>query len=131
MSPYSKEGFDFICRVAKAVGKDYGDCLLVVDEVDFYVQPGYAPGPFSELVRIGRHWGVEMICMARRPASVWRNLTANADHLCVFLTHEPRDITYLSEFLTRPVAESLRVLDKFCFIQYSNGEVTRGRTSLL
>ncbi len=117
-------GFSWACRVAYAAR----DLMLVCEEVDFYIKANYAPEPFSLLVRYGRHKGVAMTCISRRPPDLWRNLTANADSIFSFQTIEPRDIRYLAEFMGAQNAEGLRSLGKLEYIKYCNGEVSHGRT---
>ena len=116
-------GFDWACRVAYEVG----NLTLVCEEVDFYITAAHAPRPFSRLVRYGRHRGVAMVCISRRPPDLWRNLTAQADRIFCFRTIEPRDIKYLSEFMGTDTAARLRDLKPLHFICYHNGEVTHGR----
>ena len=118
------DGFMWACRAAYAAQ----DCVLVVEEVDFYIKAGSAPTPFSLLVRYGRHKGVEMICIARRPPDLWRNLTANADNIYSLRTIEPRDIRYLSDFIGTDAAFQLKGLKDLEYVCYSRGKVTRGKT---
>lgn len=118
------EGFRWACDVAYAVG----DLALVVEEADFYITAWRAPECFEKLVRYGRHRGVEMICVSRRPPDLWRNLTANADYLCVFRTTEPRDIRYLQEFMGE-AALRLKVIKEFEYLRWHNGEVSHEKTA--
>lgn len=118
------EGFDWACRTAYAAG----DLMFVVDEVDFYIKAGFAPKPFSKLVRYGRHKGVAMMCISRRPPDLWRNLTANTDNIYSFFMHEPRDLKYLADFMGDENAQKLKTLGKLEYMHYRNGEVRRGKT---
>jgi DNA helicase HerA-like ATPase len=67
----------------------------------------------ENLIRYGRHQDVELIGISRRPAEVNRDLTANANEIYIFRTHEPRDIAYFREILGSDVADSLPSLPKF------------------
>lgn len=118
----AEEGFTWACRVAYAAG----GLTLFIDEIDFYIKANYAPEPFSMLVRYGRHKSVEMICIARRPPDLWRNLTANADGIYCFRTIEPRDLKYLGEFIPG-AAVSLPALKPFHYVCYYNGEIAGGK----
>jgi len=120
--PDAIDGFDWACRAAYAVG----NMLLLVEEADFYIKAGSAPQCFSLLVRYGRHRGVEMICISRRPPDLWRNLTANSDQLYCFRSHEPRDIKYLSAYMGK-AAEMLPHLKPFHYLQYDNGIIKNGK----
>jgi len=117
-------GFDWACRVAYAAE----NLVLVVEEVDWYVKAGYAPVPFGKLVRYGRHKSVEMICIARRPPDMWRNLTANADNLFMLRTTEPRDLKYIEEFIGKESSLQLKTLKDLEYLCYKMGVVSRGRT---
>lgn len=119
------DGFSWACRAAYAAE----DLILVCEEVDYYIKANYAPPPFSLLVRYGRHKGVEMVCVSRRPPDMWRNLTANANNIIAFRTVEPRDVRYLAEFIGEKTAARLRELKTLEYIRWSDGEVSRGRTS--
>lgn len=119
----AQDGFVWACKAAYAAQ----DLMLFCEEVDFYIKANYAPEAFSVLVRYGRHKGVAMMCISRRPPDLWRNLTANADSLYIFQTTEPRDIRYLSEFMGGE-AERLKGLGKLEYLCYRNGETTNGRT---
>lgn len=120
-------GFDWACRVARAVR----NATLMVDEVDNYVTAGGAPPPFDWLVRYGRHNGVELVCIARRPPDVWRNLTANADYIYAFYTIEPNDVRYFEKYIGQSSARGLRDLKPYNYLCYNaleRGAITYGKT---
>jgi hypothetical protein len=53
---------------------------------------------FIDIVNFGRNRGISMICVAKRPAQVTRDLTSQADVIISFRQDEPRDIQYLKDF---------------------------------
>ena len=119
-----EKAYHYACKAAWA----YRDMVLVCEEVSWYIKAGHAPKPFQTLVRFGRHRGVEMFCISRRPQELWRELTANCDNIYSFFTIEPRDIKYLADFMGEMNAEKLKELKKLEYIHYKNGEVRRGKT---
>ena len=96
--------FPDICTLVK----QKGNCLFVVDEIDMISSPTSIPKELDYLIRYGRHHSVDLITTARRPAEMHRNLTANADDIYVYHTHEPRDLSYLSRFLDIEVIGGLK-----------------------
>ena len=101
--------FPFIARVACEVG---ALCLLA-EEISWAISPARMDPAIENLIRYGRHQDVELIGISRRPAEVNRDLTANANEIYIFRTHEPRDIAYFREILGSSVADSLPALAKF------------------
>jgi len=62
------------------------------------------PSPdFIDLVNFGRNKGISLICTAKRPAQVNRELTAQADIIVSFRQDEPLDIEYLQDFCGKDV----------------------------
>lgn len=81
--------------------------VLWVDEVDRYCGPHRINDAFKWILNYGRHREISTIGLARRAASVHRDLTANADWIAVHQTRENRDLLYLSEFMDINGLESL------------------------
>lgn len=106
--------FFWVSRIIESIG----NICFVAEEVDFFISPQKLDPAFSRLIRYGRHRGVEMICISRRPAEVNRNLTAQASRLFIFRMHEPRDIAYFRT-LIGPVAEKIPSLPDFTPLEYS------------
>lgn len=96
--------FTISCRLADV--NDYLDLfevafelpgvLLVFEEVSFYCSAYALPAELSTIVRYGRNRSIDQIYIARRPAEVHRDLTAQSDVIVSFVQHEPRDVAYLS-----------------------------------
>ncbi len=99
------------------------DCLVCVDEVDFFANVRQIDPAISHLVNYGRHQGVSLLFAARRPAAVPRELTAQCDELIIFRTVEPRDIAYFVEFIG-DAAEELSELPDFQALVWQDGEIT-------
>ena len=86
-----------------------GFCVFV-DEVDKYADPkkkgGVVPG-LLELANYRRHLGIDLIFVARRAARVDRDLTALADTVHLFHTHEALDLKYMRDNFGKDVAARL------------------------
>lgn len=63
--------------------------------------------------RKGRHYMLSLFMAAQRPSSVAREVTALADHLYMFAQGEKRDIDYIADCVSRPVADRVRRLKKW------------------
>lgn len=101
--------FPFIARIACEIGA----LTLLAEEISWAISPAKMDAGVENLIRYGRHQDVELIGISRRPAEVNRDLTANANEIYIFRTHEPRDIAYFREILGSSVADSLPSLAKF------------------
>lgn len=72
--------------------------LVVIEEASMFASPSSLPPEIAQLIRYGRHRSIDQIYIARRPAELHRDVTANADLLITFQTQEPRDLLYLRGF---------------------------------
>lgn len=70
----------------------------MVDEVDRYCTAGHSDENLRWIIDYGRGQRISLIGLARRPARVSRDLSANADWIVAFQTQEPRDLDYLNDF---------------------------------
>ena len=100
--------FPWLARIAFELG---GLCL-VAEEISWAISPAKMPVEIEALIRYGRHRDVELLGISRRPAEVNRDLTANANEVYIFRTHEPRDIKYFRDVIGS-VADTLPNLPAF------------------
>ena len=101
--------FPVFCAWTARVGR----LLVVVDEVNLYCKPGWAPPELLELLRIGRHAQVDLFVAARRPAEISRDITAQADEVRSFRTCEPVDLEWFRRYCGTRFAEGLPRLGKW------------------
>lgn len=87
--------FPWLARIAYEVGA----LCLVAEEISWAISPAKMPVEVETLIRYGRHRDVELVGISRRPAEVNRDLTANANDVYIFRTHEPRDIAYFKSLI--------------------------------
>lgn len=85
--------------------------MLYVDEADRLCSPHRLPHGLFRAVNYGRHFGVSMIFVSRRPRRLHRDMTANADRIFVGKTQEPADLDYLAEFITRELSERAKAIE--------------------
>jgi energy-coupling factor transporter ATP-binding protein EcfA2 len=78
---------------------------VLLDEVDRMCSPSTIPEGLRRLVNYGRHFNVSLVAVARRPRQMHRDVTANADRICIGQTQEPRDLDYLAEFIGQELAD--------------------------
>jgi hypothetical protein len=72
--------FDYICGIVLATG----DMTLIVDEVDQYQTSHYIPPNFKKILKIGRHHGINIIMIARRPKEINPLLRSQASRFIIF-----------------------------------------------
>jgi energy-coupling factor transporter ATP-binding protein EcfA2 len=101
-----KREWPWVCRIAFALG----DMMLCAEEVDQATSAGYSGPEFGNLLRRGRHRGVSVIGISRRPAEIPRELTANAYRIVAFRSTEPRDLAYYRAVMGEAAAERIRTL---------------------
>lgn len=100
---------------------------LVLDEADA-IRIADAPC-FNELIRYGRNKGIDLITGCRRPAELDKNITAGADVIYCFTTHEIRDIDYFRSKFGDDFAEMLPTLPNYHGIYIDYNEHTTGTYS--
>lgn len=93
---------------------------LIIDECDA-IRIADAPC-FNELIRYGRNKGIDLITGCRRPAELDKNITAGADVIYCFTTHEIRDIDYFRVKFGDDLANTLPSLPPYhgIYIDYLN-----------
>jgi len=88
------EYFNKVCYVVK----ETKNLLFIIEEIDLISSANFCPKYLEHLIRAGRHWNIQMIVTAKRPANVPRILTFQAKTLIVFKIREPGDLKYLQKY---------------------------------
>jgi len=116
--PLEHDDFPLFCRVALALGNLY----VVIEELDLFATPYVSPLELQKLFKYGRHYGINVIGVSRRPSEVSRLFTSQATRFILFRQIEPRDVTYFRSVIG-PQADRLPDLPQFCFldIDFSEG----------
>ena len=93
--PYSNESFPMFCRIALATPQIY----VIIEEIDLFSTPWNTPVELQKLIKYGRHYGVNIVGVSRRPSETSRLFTSQATRFIVFLQREPRDIAYFRSII--------------------------------
>lgn len=104
--------------------ENIGNLTFFVDEAHQICDAWNSTNGFLKLIRMGRHYGINIVWISQRFATVSRELTANTDELILFRLREPLDIQAVRQRCGDEVAkrvESLRRIEK------SDGRVIPGQ----
>lgn len=118
--PIGNDDFGLFCDVALALGNVY----VIIEEMDEFTTPYYTPIELQQMIKRGRHRGVNVLGVSRRPAEISRLFTSQATRFVVFRMFEPRDIAYYKSIIG-PVADCLSQLNNYDFfdIDFNQGGV--------
>jgi len=98
---------------------------FLVDEIDNCLPPrDKENGFFKNMIQRGRHAAVSLVATTIRYTDTQRNLTAQADKIVCFHTHEPSDVKYFRAYFGK-LADELPTLPPYHFIKYEKGHVSR------
>jgi hypothetical protein len=101
---------------------------LCIDEIDRLCSPRQIPDELQRLFNYGRHFGVSVLAVTRRPRSVHRDVTANADRIIIGQTQEPADLDYLEEFIGAELRERALALEPHRFVVWPDDLETGTRS---
>lgn len=87
---------------------------VVIDEIEKY---RYSHD-LLDMIHYSRHFEINIITNTRRYADVPRLLTSQSDEILIAQTHEPRDISYLREFIDKESVETIQTLPQYHFLNY-------------
>ena len=108
--------FDWICKAVYRMGNR----TLIVEESNRVIESMKITKGTSELIDLGRHRNVGLVCVTRRIAVLDKLPVSQSEHIIVFKTVLPNDIKYLKEFIGE-LAEKASELDGYKFIYHHNG----------
>lgn len=111
--PFDDKYQDFFRLILKSY-----DNLIIIEESDLYCTPYNIDQSLEKLIKYGRHRGIDLCFVSRRPSEVNRLITSQANIIIVFNTTEPRDITYLKYF-DKNINKKLKDLKDFEYIELS------------
>ena len=115
------EDFSFVCSLCE----NLEDLTFIIEEVDNYATPNLCPIDLKRLLKYGRHSGLSMIFVSRRPAEINRLITSQSQRFICFTIIEPTDVRYLTSIIG-PVAKVLPTLKKLEFVDWSPDRIKRG-----
>lgn len=94
-----------VSAASRLIFQSASDCVVAFDEITEYCSAGYAPRPFSRLVRRGRHRRIDIFYTSLRFAETPRRLTAQTDRFILFQQAEPSDLDGIAKRCGRDVAD--------------------------
>lgn len=116
----SEEDFHVVCEAINRLK----NIMFVVDEIDYFCSTHSIPKQFDEIVKRGRHQGLNLIVATRRPHEIPPIIRSQVSSLVTFRHIEPRDLEYLTSIIDLPM-EEISNLKKF---HYVNWTVDKGLT---
>lgn len=126
--PSEHDNFDVIRsefrRMCWFVDTWYRDIWLMIDEIDKVLDPRTGDGFFKNMINRGRHTQINIVATTIRYTDTQRSLTAQADVIISFHTHEPADVRYFRGYFG-DLAEQLPTLPPYHYIKYEKGQVSR------
>jgi len=78
---------------------------ILIDECDRFCTPHSMPLWLDNIINMSEHYGLTVITTARRAARLHCDITANADRLVLFHTHEPNDLKYIEGCCGKKIAK--------------------------
>ena len=112
---------DETAQMAFQLARSSENLWLIVEEADRYCNASKIDPDFQWLINYSRQQNVSIIAVARRAARLHRDLTANADWIVAHQTTEPRDLEYLSEYMS---VDDLPHLEKFQWSKWGTSRLT-------
>lgn len=76
----------------------FGNCLLVVDESETYLEDKEVNSYFYPLLKQGRHWRVSLVCISQRMVDFDTSLRSQFTTLITLKQYLPEDIERLEKF---------------------------------
>ncbi len=104
--------------------------LLVLDDADRYLS-ATPRGIWRDLFTSFRHWGVNLLVVARRPQGIPKDVIASADEVIIFRLSEVHAKKYLKELVGADILEEIP-RDRFKFLMVSPFEpekISHGTTT--
>lgn len=92
------------------------DTWLCLEEASKYGEAGNSNRMIREarwFVQYGRHYGISVLLVARRPQEIDRMATANADTVVSFVQQEPRDLDYVRQLGGEDAARRIASLGQY------------------
>jgi len=108
------------CKVANCLTEYW----LVLDEIDQYASDRRKGNILKNLINRGRHYGASILATTIRYTDTGRSLTAQADEIIAFNTHEPRDVEYLRTYFGQ-LADELSKLPAYHYLRYTAGQAEK------
>jgi hypothetical protein len=93
--------FGIVCKAAMLAR----NITVVAEEVHTVTRPSWAPDGWSELIMMGRGYGVEVFALSQRPASIDKDFFSNMSMLHVGRMNFDDDVKTCAKALRVPIAD--------------------------
>lgn len=115
--------FSAVCKIAM----HFRNLTFIVDELHTVTKPSWAPDGWSELVMMGRGYGLEIFGLSQRPASVDKDFFSNLSMIHVGRMNFDDDVKTVARACRVP-ADQVANLTGFQWIERNilTGKVTSG-----
>lgn len=114
----NKEGvFNHVLRLCF----HFKNIQVVIDEIQLFSTPQYIPEHLKNLLFIGRHNGISVICITQRPGQLNKSILAQSLHVFCGQLHERNDLRVVSDFINTS-QEQIINLKKGSFFHFTPGE---------
>lgn len=100
--------FDSLIQAMERIGS----LTFYVDEAHQICNAWTSTPEFIKLIRMGRHYKINIVWISQRFATVNRELTANTDELIFFRLWEPLDLDAVNKRCGKKIAEEVRSLKR-------------------
>lgn len=115
LAVHSFEHDDF-AEIVEAVYDVGGGCTLAIDEASTLCKGKTPCDALGWILAYGRHFGVEVVWTARRPAEVASLCTSQAEVFEAFRIDDPNDLEALKGPFGRAALQRLPTLERFEFV---------------
>jgi hypothetical protein len=106
-------------KTDRGFSRRVGGLVIECGEIDVIAPNNGTIAPeVRNVFQRGRHHQLSALVAVQRPASVNRIVTSQADVLCAFRQHEPRDADYLGEIMSPRAPEIVRSLPPRNYLRY-------------
>lgn len=112
-----QETFNQVLRLAF----NFRHLQVVIDEIQLFATPQFLPEQLKNLLFIGRHRGISVVCITQRPGQLNKSILAQSFHVFVGQLHERNDLRVISDFLNIDEQKIIN-LEKFRFFHFSPGK---------
>jgi hypothetical protein len=108
------ETLTVIESVCKLVYEHLEQITLGIEELSYFVSPGFAPKYLRRIIRAGRHSGISLHATTQRPPEIPPVIRAQITKLYSFRQHEPADLQWIERCVgNKTEAQKLRGLERF------------------
>ena len=121
--PLKRMEFSEVCRVVLALS----NLTFVIEEIHYFANArGYKTPYLETIICGGRHQGIGLIVLTRRPSTTHADLKSNASYIVIFNMTYNLDIEYVGEWigLSKTEYAKIKELPKYHSLLYDVDEGT-------